>query len=163
MPATWSPYHGTGQGHPRHAGKQKPATTQASGRMPGALANPTRLPIPSCWAFTHHTTLQHRRLPNVTTTVTKIVLWPEQLRTSETNQLNSQEICAECPGPPRWTRALGGMYQNAWPGMLPYQGLEGEGIRWRNRLRRTGGWFTLGKVDVFYRDVIENGVQRNDG
>src|SRR5215211_6622896 len=58
-----------GNHNPRHAGNEEPAPRQGSGRRAAGTHPPdpsTLFPCP----FGHNTTLQHYRLPSVTTTVT---------------------------------------------------------------------------------------------
>src|SRR5215217_1086800 len=61
--------HRDGQHHPRHAGREEPASAQGSvgGWRAHSTDSSTLFPCPFC----HDTTLQHDRLPSVPTTVTK--------------------------------------------------------------------------------------------
>src|SRR5215211_4444503 len=60
-------YRKDGHYHPRHAGKEEPASAQGGGgRRRGAGTHPSYYPTLFPCSFSHNPTLQHYRLPSVT-------------------------------------------------------------------------------------------------
>src|SRR5215204_3400942 len=72
--------HRDGHHHPSNAGREEPASAQGSAG--GWRAHPTVSSTVLSCPFSHNATLQHYRLPSVTTTVTE----PSGERTSENPQ-----------------------------------------------------------------------------